>query len=168
MPRLWDCEKMKTYGQIQNGKFMINWPINGNDFYVNMVEMNDVQRQEAIKKAKEHTLNFVYFMQTELGWKTLGLADEFHERDKMGQRNFLHYGQSMMRETLLHRAGATEINRATGNELKFIQDFSKVMTTSKIEKTNQLLNEAGYHLERNGSAKMIFLDLSLQLSNVIK
>ena len=100
--------------------------------------------------------------------RLVGLADNFHELDKLSQRNLLYYGQNMMRETLLHRAGATEINRATGNELKFIQDFSKVMTTAKIEKTNQLLNEAGYHLERNGSAKMIFMDLSLQLSHVIK
>lgn len=83
MPRLWDCEKMKTYGQLPNGKYMINWPINGNDFYTNMIEMNESQRQEAIKKAKEHTLNFVYFMQTELGWNTLGLADEFPTEDKM-------------------------------------------------------------------------------------
>ena len=83
MERLWDCDKMITYGQIQNGKFMINWPINGNDFYANMVEMNEVQRQEAIKKAKEHTLGFVYFMQTELGWKTLGLSDEFQTEDKL-------------------------------------------------------------------------------------
>jgi FAD dependent oxidoreductase len=83
MPRLWDCEQMKTYGKLQNGKFMINWPINGNDFYANMVEMNDTQRQEAIKKTKEHTLGFVYFMQTELGWKTLGLSDEFQTDDKL-------------------------------------------------------------------------------------
>lgn len=83
MPRLWDCEKMKTYGKLQNGKYMINWPINGNDFYVNLLEMNDLQRQEAIQKAKEHTLNFVYFMQTELGWNTLGLADEFPTVDKL-------------------------------------------------------------------------------------
>jgi ribulose 1,5-bisphosphate synthetase/thiazole synthase len=83
MPRLWDCEQMKTYGKLQNGKFMINWPINGNDFYANMVEMNDKQREEAIKKAKEHTLGFVYFMQTELGWKTLGLSDEFQTDDKL-------------------------------------------------------------------------------------
>jgi ribulose 1,5-bisphosphate synthetase/thiazole synthase len=62
MLRLWDCDKMKTYGQIQQGKFMINWPINGNDFYANMIEMNDAQRQEVIKKAKEHTLGFIYFM----------------------------------------------------------------------------------------------------------
>lgn len=83
MPRLWDCEKMKTYGKLQNGKYMINWPINGNDFYANLVEMNDLQRKEAVQKAKEHTLNFVYFMQTELGWNTLGLADEFPTADKL-------------------------------------------------------------------------------------
>jgi ribulose 1,5-bisphosphate synthetase/thiazole synthase len=83
MPRLWDCEQMKTYGKLQNGKYMINWPINGNDFYANMVEMNESQRQEAIRKAKEHTLGFVYFMQTELGWKTLGLSDEFLTEDKL-------------------------------------------------------------------------------------
>ena len=83
MARLWDCEQMKTYGQIQNGKFMINWPINGNDFYANMIEMNESQRQEAIRNAKNHTLGFVYFMQTELGWKTLGLSDEFQTADKL-------------------------------------------------------------------------------------
>ncbi|MEA5259882.1 FAD-dependent oxidoreductase [Arcicella aquatica] len=83
MKRLWDCQQMKTYGQLQNDKYMINWPINGNDFYVNMVEMNDVQREEAIQKAKDHTLNFVYFMQKELGWNTLGLADEFPTADKL-------------------------------------------------------------------------------------
>jgi len=83
MPRLWDCDKMKTYGQLQNGKFMINWPINGNDFYTNMIEMKEDQRQEVIRKAKEHTLGFVYFIQTELGWKTLGLSDEFQTDDKL-------------------------------------------------------------------------------------
>lgn len=46
---------------------MINWALNGIDFYVKMIEMDDSQRQEPIKKAKEHTLGFVYFMQTELG-----------------------------------------------------------------------------------------------------
>lgn len=98
----------------------------------------------------------------------LGLADEFHELDRMSQRNLLHYGQNLMRETLLELAGAEQIRRARGSELKFIQDFSKVMTTAKIDRTNQLLDEAAYHLERNGSAKMIFLDLSLQLAGVIQ
>ena len=99
--------------------------------------------------------------------KLLALADEFHEADRLTQRNFLHYSLNMLRETLLYRAGATDINRTKGNELKFIQDFSKVMGNEKIDRSSELIGEAAYFLERNGSAKMIFMDLSLQISKVL-
>jgi DNA polymerase-3 subunit delta' len=98
--------------------------------------------------------------------RLVAFADEFHESDKTMQRNFLLYGLGMLRETLLHRSGATAINRAKGGELKFIQDFSKVMTVDKIERSGQLISESSVFLERNGSAKMIFLDLSLQVSKM--
>lgn len=55
---------------------MINWPIEGNDFYANMVDMTPEQRNEAVRKAKAHTMRFVYFMQHELGFNTLALADD--------------------------------------------------------------------------------------------
>ena len=98
--------------------------------------------------------------------KLVTFADEFHESDRTMQRNFLQYSLGMLRETLLHRSGATDINRAKGGELKFIQDFSKVMTVEKIEASGQLISESSVFLERNGSAKMIFLDLSLQVSKM--
>jgi DNA polymerase-3 subunit delta' len=94
-------------------------------------------------------------------------ADEFHAFDKLRQRNILHYGMNMMRETLLSISQADTIHRIQGEELKFIQQFSSVMNVQKIEKSFKLMNDATYHLERNGSAKMIFLDLSLQLSKTI-
>ncbi len=94
-------------------------------------------------------------------------AEEYHALDKLSQRNRISYGMNMMRESLLHVSGAGTINRTRGNELKFIQDFSKVLTLDKVETTFKLMNEASYHLERNGSAKMIFLDLSLKLSRTL-
>lgn len=98
----------------------------------------------------------------------VSIADNYHGMDKMSQRNLLNYSIHIMRETMLHLAGAGKINRTRDEELKFVQDFSKVMTVEKVEKSFQLLNEASYHLERNGSAKMIFLDLSLKLSRTLK
>jgi DNA polymerase III subunit delta' len=95
------------------------------------------------------------------------MADDYHGLDKLTQRNMMQYGINMMRETLLHFSGAKEINRARGEELKFIQDFSKIMSIDKVEKSFRLMNDATYHLERNGSAKMIFLDLSLKLARTI-
>lgn len=100
--------------------------------------------------------------------KLVGLAETFHELDKLSQRNLLRYSTSMMRESVLQLAGAGAISRVKGGELKFVQDFSQVMSVDKIEKVSTWMNDSEYFLERNGSAKMIFLDLSLQIAKVIK
>lgn len=71
-----DCNQMITYGKLPNGKYMINWPKCGNDIYLNIIEMSDAQRQEALKKAKLHSLRFIYHLQTKLGFKNLGIADD--------------------------------------------------------------------------------------------
>lgn len=82
--RLWSKQMMITYGKLPNGKYMINWPIEGNDFYVNMIEMNDEERAEAVAEAKARTIRFLYFIQHELGFNTLYLADdEFPTEDLM-------------------------------------------------------------------------------------
>ena len=80
----WPVEMMLSYGQLQNGKIMINWPTEGNDFYANIIEMNREQRDSVIRQAKLRTLGFLYFIQTELGYKNFGLADdEYPTEDKL-------------------------------------------------------------------------------------
>ena len=82
--RVWSKEMMITYGKLPNNKYMINWPIEGNDYYVNLVEMTREEREEALKYAKHYTMCFVYFLQHELGFNTLGLADdEYPTADKL-------------------------------------------------------------------------------------
>ena len=82
--RLWSKQMMMSYGRLPNGKIMINWPIEGNDYYVNMIEMTAEERREAVEKAKNHTRCFLYFIQHELGLNTLDLADdEFPTEDLM-------------------------------------------------------------------------------------
>ena len=81
---LWSPEMMITYGRTPSGKYMINWPIYGNDYYANTIEMSREERAEAYAEAKNFTLTFLYFIQTELGMKNLGLADdEFPTEDKL-------------------------------------------------------------------------------------
>jgi hypothetical protein len=74
--RLWPAESMISYGKLPNEKYMINWPIEGNDYYVNMIEMDRGQRLEAMGRAKERTMEFIYFIQSELGYRHFGLADD--------------------------------------------------------------------------------------------
>jgi len=99
--------------------------------------------------------------------RLVNFSEEFHELDKLSQRNLFSYGLSMMRETLLQFSGAAAIGRVKASEANFVQNFSKIMNVNKLEKINHLMSDASYHLERNGSAKMIFLDLSIQISKTL-
>jgi len=100
--------------------------------------------------------------------RLLELSEDFHDADRMAQRNLMLYGLSIFREALIHLAGAEKLNRARGSELEFIRNFSKVMNITRIQSLSKLFNDSIYHLERNGSAKMIFMDLSLQINQVSK
>lgn len=77
----WTAEMMMNYGRLPNGKYMINWPMWGNDYYLNDVDYTPLQRDSAERKAKEKSLRFLYFMQNELGMRRLGLADEYPTAD---------------------------------------------------------------------------------------
>ncbi|MFC6997253.1 FAD-dependent oxidoreductase [Rufibacter roseus] len=79
-----NCLEMMGYGKLPNNKYMINWPKCGNDIYLNIIEKSPEERAEALKEAKLHTLRFLYYLQTELGFKNLGIADdEFPTADKL-------------------------------------------------------------------------------------
>lgn len=80
----WSCEAMLNYGKLPNNKYMINWPLSGNDHYVNLIEMNTKEREETLKAAKLRTLCFLWFIRNELGYSNLALADdEFPTADSL-------------------------------------------------------------------------------------
>ena len=109
-----DCEKMVNYARLPNNKFMINWPRHGNDFYLNVVEMNHEQRMKELEMAKQRTLEFVYYIQTELGYKNLGLADdEFPTSDQLALAPYHREGRRLkgiQRLTINHILSKYETN----------------------------------------------------------
>ena len=79
---LWPKDSLLSYGRLPKGKVMINWPINGNDYYVNVIEQTSEERHQSFEKAKLKSLQFLYYLQSELGFNTYGLvADEFPTDD---------------------------------------------------------------------------------------
>jgi len=71
-----DAQSMLNYAKLPHNKYMLNWPAHGNDSYLNVIEDNEETRSDKYEAAKLHTLGFVYFIQTALGFKNLGLADD--------------------------------------------------------------------------------------------
>ncbi len=75
-----NAQKMLDYGKLPNNKYMLNWPAHGNDSYLNVVEEKENVRNRKYEEAKKQTLGFIYFIQTKLGFKNLGLAEDELEK----------------------------------------------------------------------------------------
>lgn len=79
-----DCDQMLDYAKMPGGKYMLNWPNNGNDYFVNVLDMTYEERQKAYQLARDRTTDFLYFLQTEAGYPELGLVtDEFPTEDHL-------------------------------------------------------------------------------------
>ena len=79
-----DCAKMITYAKLPGNKYMLNWPGHGNDIYLNLINLTPAERAKELVKAKQQTLRYIYFLQHQLGYKNLGLADdEFPTSDRL-------------------------------------------------------------------------------------
>lgn len=76
-----NTRKVLDYGKLrvskgQPDKYMLNWPAHGNDDYLDVVEMKPIDREKAYWQSKNQTIGFIYFLQTELKQKQIGLADD--------------------------------------------------------------------------------------------
>lgn len=78
------ARQMLDYARLPGGKYLLNWPNRGNDTYLNIVEDSPDERAKKLQEAKATTLRFIYFIQHQLGYKQLGLAnDEFPTADNL-------------------------------------------------------------------------------------
>lgn len=76
-----NTQQVLNYGRLTvtdtlHPKYMLNWPKNGNDFYMNLIEVKPIERAARCDSALNHTLGFIYFLQTKLGFKHIGLATD--------------------------------------------------------------------------------------------
>jgi len=92
------------------------------------------------------------------------LSEDFHKADKESQKSLMLAGLNVAREILLKNLDLDHLLRTTDEDRTFINNISKKMLTEEhAEKLYQTFNAAHYHLERNGNAKMIFTDLSMEI-----
>lgn len=92
------------------------------------------------------------------------LSEDFHKADKESQKSLMLAGLNVTREILLKNLDLDHLLRTSDEDRTFINNISKKMLTEEhAEKLYQNFNAAHYHLERNGNAKMIFTDLSMEI-----
>ena len=90
------ADRMLEYGRMPGGKYMINWPKEGNDINLDVVELPHAERTAALEAARQKTLRFVYHIQHELGYRRLGIADdEFDTPDGLAYLPYHREGRRM-------------------------------------------------------------------------
>ncbi|MGB0777456.1 MAG: ATP-binding protein [Flavobacteriaceae bacterium] len=100
--------------------------------------------------------------------KLIDWSNEIASVGRENQKQFLNYCISFFRQALLVNYGVSEIGHLTTKTPGFdISKFAPYIHGSNINAIVQELNEASYHIERNGNAKLILLDCSIKLTRLL-
>ena len=141
----------------------------------NVAYMSQGDMSLAIRLATESDLqeNSLFSQWMRYCWQNdysqlVNMAEHYHSMDKLSQKNLLSFGLTTLRGALMSGQGIKQLARPTNDDKDFIEKFGKVVSIEKIEKINTEISEAFYHLERNASAKMTHLDLSLKIGEILK
>ncbi|MCL7988447.1 hypothetical protein M8998_10895 [Sphingobacterium sp. lm-10] len=106
---------------------------------------------------------------TDTGLKLIQLSEiDFPKLGRENQKNFLMYTVGMMRQIVLKSQGLESLIFLQDKELDFITKFSEIFTLEQLSAGVDLLEKTHYAVERNANAKILFLDLSLQLVLLFK
>lgn len=83
------------------------------------------------------------------------------------QKNFLAYSLHMVRESLMMNLGANSLVKLGGNELEFVTRFSKFIHPNNGSELTEQLNKGISDIERNANPKILFLDLSFKVMELL-
>ncbi|MEN8187547.1 MAG: DNA polymerase III subunit delta' [Bacteroidota bacterium] len=98
----------------------------------------------------------------------IGWSDEIAKTGRETQKRFLQYCMQFFRQALLLNYKAGELVFLEPQTENFdINKFAPFIHGANIESISNALNDAIYHIERNGNAKIILLDLSINLTRFL-
>lgn len=96
------------------------------------------------------------------------LTDAVAEMGREKQKAYLEYCLKMTRENFILNQQQADIVYLYKQEMDFSQKFHAFIHERNIAGLTKEFNEAHFHIERNGNAKMIFFDLALKIMVLLK
>ncbi len=89
-------------------------------------------------------------------------------KSRAGQKQLLSFGLNLSRNCLLIRYGQEDMLAIPDQEEeKFTKNFSKFINEKNALAYTALFEDAIFHVERNGNAAMIFMDVSLKVAQIL-
>ncbi len=95
-------------------------------------------------------------------------SEELAKEGRETQKNFLSYCSETFRQALLKNYKADSLLFFEAENTGFsIEKFAPFIHQNNIYEIQKALDDASYHIERNGNAKIIFTDVSIKLTRLI-
>ena len=171
-------------------------PLSENEIRDALVEREHINENEAIKIAHQsdgnwnnalkilhHSTNEEQFEQWFITWirtafkakgnasviqELVAWSDAIASSGREIQKSFLNYCLQFFRQAMLLNYTAEELVYIEPKTSGFdLAKFAPFIHGGNILEINKELNDAIYHIERNGNAKIILLDLSIKLTRLL-
>ena len=99
--------------------------------------------------------------------KLLTYVDEKSKTGREQQKAFLQSCIHTIRECMIIQINEPQLLRMDDQQVSTLKDFVRFITPNNISAITQSLNDACYHIERQANAKILFLDLSLRIHQLL-
>lgn len=133
-----------------------------------------IQAMEAISLGEENKFfleQFKNMMRNSWARNVKGMremADVMAGIGRERQKNFLSYCQHLIRENFMYRFQSPDLNYMNIDESGFAVKFSPYVNERNVIDLMDELAKAERHITQNVNAKMVFFDLSLRITVLIK
>ncbi len=137
---------------------------------------NIIRAVELLQNEDSSLLNLENFKRLmRFAWKRdiislISWSEEISSTGREAQKNFISYSLRILRENLMLSLNQLK-NRLVflaGDEAAFSNNFHPFINQNNIYPLTEEFNIAYSHIEANGNAKIIFLDLALKIARLIR
>lgn len=154
----------KRFGLIENEAVQLALQANGS-----FTEALRLMGQSEVRK-----LNFERFRDwMRYCWlfdvkELLAFSDLAAKESRDSNKSFLKHGLSILRNCLMINYTKDALIKVTEEEKSFYEKFSPFINHLNINAFNDELNKAIYHIERNVHTGLVFFDLSLTVTKLLR
>lgn len=100
--------------------------------------------------------------------KLMEWIDEVGKIGRERQKSFIEHALQMVRECLMINYGVGQLVVLTDDERKFVNNFSPFINHNNCVAMTEALNKAYFNIERNANIRILLLDLSILISEMLK
>ncbi len=100
--------------------------------------------------------------------KIISFCDSMGRESRESLKEFLQSGMEVLRSCLAMNYTSPELMKIREAEMDFMKKFSPFVNGANIVQFSEEFNQAIFHIERNASAGLVLLDLSLTVAKLLK